>query len=265
MAILGGEIGYRALRAISPGEPKGMGGCAYAGTSKLEKLFGASLWDEIRGKVVIDFGCGSGSESIELAERGSRQVYGIDISERLLKIARQAAEQSHCQNVAFLTAPPEPADIIISVDAFEHFADPGAILNRMAAALQPAGRVLACFGPTWYHPRGGHLFSVFPWAHLIFSEESLCRWRSHIRSDGARKFVEVEGGLNKMTIARFEALVDASLFEIEKLETIPIRPARRLHNRITREFLTAVVRARLRLKNSAKSSNASEHSSNLSL
>jgi SAM-dependent methyltransferase len=248
VAIVGGEVGYRVLRAISPGEPKGMGGSAYAGGSKLEKLLGTSVWEEVRNKIVIDFGCGSGSECIELAQRGSRHVYGIDISERLLAAARRRAEQRDCRNVTFSLVPPEPADIIISVDAFEHFADPGAILNKMATILRPEGRVLACFGPTWYHPRGGHLFSVFPWAHLIFSEESLCRWRSHIRNDGARRFVEVEGGLNQMTIARFEQLVNASSFQIETLEAIPIRPARRLHNRITREFLTSVVRCRLRLR-----------------
>lgn len=248
MAILGGELGYRVLCVISPGEPKGMGGGAYAGISKLEKLFGPDLWEEVRGNVIIDFGCGTGSESIELAQRGCRHVYGVDISERMLAVARRRAEEGGCTNVTFLLAPSESADIIISVDAFEHFSEPAAILVAMSAALKPDGRVLACFGPTWYHPRGGHLFSVFPWAHLIFSEKSLCHWRSHLRSDGARRFADVEGGLNQMTISRFEKLVDASPFEIENLEPIPIRHTRTLHCRLTREFLTAVVRCRLRLK-----------------
>ena len=248
MAILGGELGYRVLRVLSPGEPRGMDGSAYNGVSKIEKLFGTALWEEVKDNIVIDFGCGSGSDSIELARRGSRFVYGIDISKRLLDVAKQQAEQSHCRNVSFGFAPLELADLIISVDTFEHFADPATILKSMGTMLKPAGRVLVCFGPTWYHPRGGHLFSVFPWAHLIFTEQSLCRWRSHIRSDGATRFGEVEGGLNQMTIARFEQLVRESSFQIETLETIPIRAARRLHNRITREFLTSVVRCRLRLR-----------------
>jgi hypothetical protein len=53
----------------------------------------------------------------------------------------------------------------------------GAILEIMYGLLKPDGRVMLCFGPIWYHPLGGHLFSVFPWAHLVFSEAALIQWR----------------------------------------------------------------------------------------
>lgn len=135
--------------------------------------------------------------------------------------------------------------MIVSIDAFEHFADPAAVLQRMAGMLKPRGCLLISFGPTWYHPLGGHLFSVFPWAHVIFGEKALCKWRSHIRNDGAKRFCEVEGGLNQMTIRKFQRLVKSSPFQIEWLHTIPIRPARRLHNRLTQEFFTAVVHCKL--------------------
>lgn len=74
----------------------------------------------------------------------------------------------------------------------------------MSALLEPKGEVIASFGPTWYHPLGGHLFSVFPWAHLLFSEKALLRWRSDFKTDGATHFGEVAGGLNQMTVDRFE-------------------------------------------------------------
>ena len=108
--------------------------------------------------------------------------------------------------------------------------------------LVPRGRVLTSFGPTWYHPYGGHLFSVFPWAHLLFSEAALIRWRSDIRSDGATRFSEVEGGLNQMSIARFEALVTRSRFIVRRLDAIPIRRKKMLGTRLTREFTTSIVR-----------------------
>jgi hypothetical protein len=117
----------------------------------------------------------------------------------------------------------------------------------MASLLKPGGSLYASFGPTWYHPLGGHLFSVFPWAHLLFSEKALIRWRSDIRSDGATRFGEVEGGLNQMTIARFEKLAKQSPFVIDFLEAVPIRRLRLLHNRFTREFTTAIVRCKLTL------------------
>ncbi len=140
--------------------------------------------------------------------------------------------------------------MVVSLDAFEHFADPGEILRIMDGLLHPGGEVLVCFGPTWLHPLGGHLFSVFPWAHLIFSEKALIGWRSRFKTDGATRFGEVAGGLNQMTIRRFEKLVAASPFEFVTLEPVPIRKLRWLHNRVTREFTTAVVRGRLTKKKS---------------
>lgn len=101
------------------------------------------------------------------------------------------------------------------------------------------------FGPTWRHPLGGHLFSVFPWAHLMFSEQALIRWRSTFKTDGATRFSEVAGGLNQMTIARFERLIADSPLQFASLELVPIKKLRPFHNRVTREFTTAVVRCRL--------------------
>lgn len=247
MGIIGGTAGYRLLRKISPVEPTHMSGASYAGRSKVQELFGNSIWDEIQGKVVIDFGCGQGAEAIEIAHRGAERVYGIDVLDRWLAIAEEKALKAGCRNVAFGRTPAEVADVIVSIDSFEHFAHPPSILKTMATMLKPGGSVLASFGPTWFHPYGGHLFSVFPWAHLIFTERALCRWRSHIRNDGAAKFSEVDGGLNQMTIRRFRKIVKQSPFHLDSLEAVPIRAARRFHNRITEEFLTSIVRCKLSL------------------
>jgi len=55
----------------------------------------------------------------------------------------------------------------------------------------------------------------------------------------------VEGGLNQMTIKRFEDAVRRSGLKFASLELVPIRRFRRFHNRLTREFATAIVRCRL--------------------
>ena len=59
--------------------------------TKIQDLLGVGIWDNIRGKVVVDFGCGRGTEAIELAQRGAQRVYGVDIVERLLAIARKVS------------------------------------------------------------------------------------------------------------------------------------------------------------------------------
>jgi SAM-dependent methyltransferase len=236
---------YQILRRIAPREPTHMDGSAYAHRSKLAVLLGETFLEQLAGKTVVDFGCGEGREAIEMARAGA-SVIGIDIQpealERARANARAAGVADRCRFASVLT---EPVDLVVSLDSFEHFADPLAILGIMYDMLRPGGAVVSSFGPTWYHPYGGHLFSVSPWAHLVFSESALIRWRSDIRSDGATRFSEVAGGLNRMTIGRFLDLVRQTPFCVETLEFVPIRRLAKLHNRATRELTTAIVRCRL--------------------
>jgi SAM-dependent methyltransferase len=223
-----------------------MDGAAYTGKSKLRVLL-PGIEAEIRDKVVLDFGCGPGAEAKEMALLGAKRVIGLDISEKWLSLAReQAANAGVAARCDFVTRVATPVEVIVSIDSFEHFAEPYAVLQTMYSLLEPGGRVLISFGPTWYHPLGGHLFSVFPWAHILLKEEALIQWRAQFISDRARRFSEVEGGLNQMTIRRFEGFLKKSSFAVEQFELVPIRRLKPLHNPITREFLTTVVRCRLR-------------------
>lgn len=244
--ILPTALEYRILKLIAPAEPGHMDGSAYAGKSKLRVLLGEELIASLCGKRVIDFGCGDGAEAVDLVKSGARYVTGIDIRQDLLDAATvRARSEGVADRCRFAMTATEKADAIVTIDSFEHFADPAGILRTMHELLVPGGFVAASFGPTWLHPLGGHLFSMIPWAHLIFSEQALIRWRADIRSDGATRFAEVEGGLNQMTIRRFEQLVRDSPFHLEHLETVPIRRLGRVHGRLTREFTTAIVRAKL--------------------
>jgi SAM-dependent methyltransferase len=240
------SLQYKILKTISPGEPDSCSGSAYIGKSKLAILLGPDFLQTIRGKRVIDFGCGEGAEAIEMALNGAGKVVGIDIRENLLDIARQNARAAGVENIcSFDLSTQEPADVIVSLDSFEHVADPAQVLSIIASLLKPHGEVIASFGPTWYHPLGGHLFSVFPWAHLMFSEKALIRWRADFKTDGATRFGEVAGGLNQMTIRRFERLIANSPFQLSELDLVPIRKLKPVHNRLTREFTTALVRCRM--------------------
>jgi SAM-dependent methyltransferase len=174
------------------------------------------------------------------------RVIGIDIRPRAVEHARVNATRAGIADLCeFRLATDQQADAIVSIDSFEHFGDPQAVLKKMSELLKPKGTVFASFGPTWYHPLGGHLFSVFPWAHLLFSEAALIRWRADIRSDGATRFADVEGGLNRLTIRDFLDFVSESPFFVETLDLIPIKRLRVLHNRFTREFTTAIVRCKM--------------------
>jgi 2-polyprenyl-3-methyl-5-hydroxy-6-metoxy-1,4-benzoquinol methylase len=238
---------YKFLKMIAPKEPTTMDGSAFAAKGKLRTLLGDAFLEEIRGKTVIDFGCGEGAEAVEMASMGAERVIGLDIQTTLLERGREHAKRAAVEDrCVFVTASDEPSEMVTSIDAVEHFNEPEAALLAMYALLKPGGKLVVSFGPTWYHPLGGHLFSVFPWAHLIFSEDALIAWRSDFKTDGATKFHETAGGLNRMTISRFQRMVEDSPFEIESLEAVPIRKLKWLHFHWSREWTTAIVRARLR-------------------
>lgn len=250
--VIGGALGFAILRIIAPtpretdhleeapgsGEPE---------DGKLERYFGPQFLDNLSGKTIIDFGCGDGLQAVTLARRvPDCRVIGLDIQPKLLERARKRARAAGVTDrCSFAQSTEERADVILSIDAFEHFSDPGAILEIMNERLKPGGEVMVLFGPTWLHPFGGHLFSVFPWAHLIFSERALIRWRAQFRSDGAQRFSEVDGGLNQILISEFERLVENSPLAVAWLETVPIRQLSFLRYRPFREFGSSIVRCRL--------------------
>jgi 2-polyprenyl-3-methyl-5-hydroxy-6-metoxy-1,4-benzoquinol methylase len=232
------------LRRIAPTTPLPMH-TVYDGKSKLAILLGKDFLTGIRGLTVLDFGCGYGLETIEMAKAGAKLAIGLEIEEPLLAAARRNAEQAGVANrCQFVSRTTEPVDRVISLDCFEHYADPVAILQMIFNLLRPGGELHVSFGPPWFHPRGCHLHELPPWTHVFFSEESILRWRQLMRHDNALTYAEI--GLNQMTVSRFVKLAKQSGFEIQFLRIVPIRPLRWLHNRLTREFTTSVVQCALR-------------------
>jgi SAM-dependent methyltransferase len=170
--------------------------------------------DLIRGKRILDYGCGTGMQCVRLAQLGA-DCFGLDIRERVLEVGRRQARE-HGVEVTFGTSVPSKLlgtfDIVLSKDSMEHFGDPGRALAEMKQAVRPGGILMISFSPPWYAPYGGHMqfFTKLPWAHLLFSESTVMAVRSRFRSDGAKSHAEIEGGLNKMSVRRFERLVALS-------------------------------------------------------
>lgn len=210
-------------------------------------FFDSTFPARVKDAVVVDFGSGLGGDTIEIANMGASLAVGLEIRENLVEISKGKTNLPNCEFYSHLpNTLHAKADLVISVDAFEHFEDPAFILKKMNETLKPSGIALISFGPPWKHPRGGHLFSIFPWAHLILSEASLIRWRSLFIKDGAHRFGEVEGGLNQMTIKKFIDYVKDSPFEIVSLNCTPIRGFALFQKLLGREYFTSSVKATLK-------------------
>jgi len=143
MGIIGGKLGYYALRSLGRGPRVERNDQHHEQEDglDLEVWFGPSLTEAVRDKVVIDFGCGEGNMSAELALRGAKHVIGLDVQTPRLEIARRNAETKGVSELCeFVTQTDVKADLILSKDAFEHFDDPGHVLKQMNQLLRPQGK-----------------------------------------------------------------------------------------------------------------------------
>ncbi len=160
------ELQYRFLRRLNRGSSDGdslADDGDYKGVVKLKVHLGTDGLARFRGKTVIDFGCGIGTEAVAIAGLGAKRVIGIDIRESILDEARRCAALANVQHIChFTTSTTERADIVLSMDAFEHFDDPAEILRLMHGLLAPQGEAVVSFGYPWYHPWAVIYFRSFP-------------------------------------------------------------------------------------------------------
>lgn len=60
----------------------------------------------LRGKRILDFGCGAGSSTMWFARLfPESEIVGVDLEERLLQIARQRASHYSYKNISFVPSP----------------------------------------------------------------------------------------------------------------------------------------------------------------
>lgn len=106
------------------------------------------LVGNVQGKRVLDFGCGSGSNSMLLARRGAI-VCGMDISHDLLAIARQRlARSADALRAQFVVASAhdlpledQTFDLVFGI-AILHHLDLGLVSKEVHRVLKPGGRAI---------------------------------------------------------------------------------------------------------------------------
>jgi SAM-dependent methyltransferase len=99
-----------------------------------------------RGKRVLDFGCGSGYGSDQIAQTANH-VTAVDVAADAVAYAR---EQFPRNNLKFLTIDPSEAlpfpdgsfDVILSFQVFEHVTDTSHYLSEVRRVLAPGGQLV---------------------------------------------------------------------------------------------------------------------------
>lgn len=105
--------------------------------------------------IVLDFGCGTGIKTLEIA-RHVKKIYGIDISAKVIEIAKEKAARYKIMNVDFAQATlhderykKESFDIILAFNMLHLFKDNRPIMQRIAEILKPGGlfiSISSCLG-----------------------------------------------------------------------------------------------------------------------
>jgi SAM-dependent methyltransferase len=209
----------------------------------------------VEDRRVLDFGCGWGWQSVAMIEQcKAKQVLAVDIVaanvERTRKLAESHGLSGRIQ--ACQTLPSEykgQCDVVVSCSSFEHFGDPAAILSQMREATRPGGAVILAWAEPWLSPYGSHMshFTRVPWVNVLFSERAVMGVRSRFRADGATRYEDVEGGLNRMTLRKFERILQDCGMKVEWRQYYPVKGLPLVHRiPLVREFLTSAVAVVLR-------------------
>jgi SAM-dependent methyltransferase len=106
------------------------------------------LLGDVRGKRIVDFGCGSGANAVLLANREAA-VYGVDISEDLIRLAeRRLAANGRAGAVQFVVGsahdlpfPDGSIDIVFGV-AILHHLDLALVSREVHRVLAAGGRAI---------------------------------------------------------------------------------------------------------------------------
>ncbi|MBU0741367.1 class I SAM-dependent methyltransferase [bacterium] len=114
------------------------------------------------GARVLDYGCGAGHHSLELADAGAARVVGIDISPRSIEVAREAAARAGAENTEFhamdaekMDFPDDSFDLVTGL-AILHHLDLDVAGRELARVLKPGG--VAVFSEPLGHNPALNLF-----------------------------------------------------------------------------------------------------------
>lgn len=165
-------------------------------------LAGAGEWETLRkllpdfkDKRVLDLGCGYGWHCIYAMEHGASSVVGVDISHKMLEVAKEKTHfpqvEYKCCAIEDVEFPEESFDVILSSLAFHYVADYEILVKKIYRILKSGGKLVF----TVEHPvllpmehKTGIItkkekYCIFQWIIIIMrANGQLCFWEKRLQN-----------------------------------------------------------------------------------
>lgn len=142
-----------------------------------EGLTAAGEWETLKGilpdfknKHVLDLGCGYGWHCIYAMEQGSASVVGVDISKKMLEVAKSKTQfeqvKYSCSAIEDIAFAAESFDLVLSSLALHYVADFDVVLKKIHSCLKKGGSfvfsvehpIFTAYGTQdWYRDNNGEI------------------------------------------------------------------------------------------------------------
>ena len=123
----------------------------YDTRKRISVIFDELLVEDLRGKKLLDAGCGTGWFSKAASERGAL-VTSMDLGENLLgKVKEKCNSTTVVGSILDIPFPDNSFDVVISSEVIEHTVDPQRAISEMHRVLKPGGlMVVTTPNKLWY-------------------------------------------------------------------------------------------------------------------
>lgn len=226
-----------AAGAGDPGDPAIGFRERYDAAAEVIEFFAAD-GISLAGKDVADIGCGTGDMDLGVVHRAQpARLVGFDLldvdTDALLANARAAGLATELpSNLRFercemerLPAGDATFDYIFTWSAFEHVANPVAVLREVRRVLRPAGVVMIQVWPFFHSRHGSHMWDWFPegFAQLLHDTEEIER-AVRAKPVGGREWSEAVlaayRDLNRLTVDDLHRYLTVAGLRICKVELL---------------------------------------------
>jgi 2-polyprenyl-3-methyl-5-hydroxy-6-metoxy-1,4-benzoquinol methylase len=192
---------YRDKPVVPRPRSRDLDALAKAARYRIQGVVDAGI--DLRGKRVLEVGCGYGALTRVLAEQYDCEVVGLDIKRyRQWKEVQVPGMDLRILDISTAdTSPLGQFDVVLSFVVLEHVLHQFAFLSAVERLLRPGGK--AHLTANLYRgPKASHRYRevFFPWPHLLFTDEVFREFYATVHDKPA----STAAWVNKLTHAHYE-------------------------------------------------------------